>query len=219
MSASMQLHVADDRLPEDSPAKPLLGRVLQLMGRVIDEGRNTVRGLRSPDVVRQNLEEAFSRIQKDLAISTQSEFRVIVEGAPRQLRPVIHDEIYFIGREALANAFRHSGATEVVVEIEYSTSHLRVLVRDNGCGMDPQVISSGRDGHWGLSGMRERAERIGGKLRVLSMASAGTEIHLSVPSRLAFEPEFSTRQSLWFSRLYSRKAAEDRTQTVRKQPQ
>jgi signal transduction histidine kinase/ligand-binding sensor domain-containing protein len=219
MSASMQLHVADDRLPEDSPAKPLLGRVLQLMGRVIDEGRNTVRGLRSPDVVRQNLEEAFSRIQKDLAISTQSEFRVIVEGAPRQLRPVIHDEIYFIGREALANAFRHSGATEVVVEIEYSTSHLRVLVRDNGCGMDPQLLTTGRDGHWGLSGMRERAERIGGKLKVLSMASAGTEIHLSVPSRLAFEPEFSTRQSLWFSRLYSRKSAEDKPPTVHKQPQ
>jgi ligand-binding sensor domain-containing protein/signal transduction histidine kinase len=217
MSASMQLHVADDRLPEDSPAKPLLGRVLQLMGRVIDEGRNTVRGLRSSDIVRQNLEEEFSRIQKDLAISTQSEFRVIVEGTPRQMRPVIHDEIYFIGREALANAFRHSGATEVVVEIEYTTSHLRVLVRDNGCGMDPQFLATGRDGHWGLSGMRERAERIGGKLKVLSMASAGTEIHLSVPSRLAFEPEFSTRQSLWFSRLYSRKAAEDKTQSVRKQ--
>jgi signal transduction histidine kinase len=217
MSASMQLHVADDRLPVDSPAKPLLGRVLQLMGRVIDEGRNTVRGLRSSDIVRQNLEEEFSRIQKDLAISTQSEFRVIVEGAPRQLRPVIHDEIYFIGREALANAFRHSGATEVVVEIEYTTSHLRVLVRDNGCGMDPQLLTTGRDGHWGLSGMRERTERIGGKLKVLSMASAGTEIHLFVPSRLAFEPEFSTRQSLWFSRLYSRKTAEDKAQTVRKQ--
>jgi ligand-binding sensor domain-containing protein/signal transduction histidine kinase len=218
MSASMQLHVADDRLPEDSPAKPLLGRVLQLMGRVMDEGRNTVRGLRSSETVRQNLEEEFSRIQKDLAISTQSEFRVIVEGAPRPLRPVTHDEIYFIGREALANAFRHSGASEVVVEIEYSTSHLRVLVRDNGRGVDPQVISSGRDGHWGLSGMRERAERIGGKLKVLSMANAGTEIHLSVPSRLAFEPEFSSRQNLWFSRLYSRKAAEDKTQPVGKEP-
>ncbi len=217
MSASMQLHVADDRLPADSPAKPLLGRVLQLMGRVIDEGRNTVRGLRSSDVVRQNLEEEFSRIQNDLAISTGSEFRVIVEGAPRQLRPVIHDEIYFIGREALANAFRHSGASEVIVEIEYTTSHLRVLVRDNGCGMDPQLLTTGRDGHWGLSGMRERAERIGAKLKVLSMASAGTEIHLYVPSRLAFEPEFSTRQKLWFSRLYSRKSAEDKAQTVRKQ--
>ncbi|HXH67039.1 MAG TPA: two-component regulator propeller domain-containing protein [Candidatus Limnocylindrales bacterium] len=216
MSASMQLHVADDRLPEDSPAKPLLGRVLQLMGRVMDEGRNTVRGLRSSDVVRQNLEEEFSRIQKDLVISPQSEFRVIVEGAPRAIRPVIHDEVYFIGREALANAFRHSGASEVIAEIEYSTSHLRVMVRDNGCGVDPQVVITGRDGHWGLSGMRERAERIGGKLKVLSMTSAGTEIHLSIPSRLAFEPEFSTRKNLWFSRLYSRNAVEDKSQTASK---
>ena len=217
MSASMQLHVADDRLPPDSPAKPLLGRVLQLMGRVMDEGRNTVRGLRSSDVVRQNLEEEFSHIQKDLAISTQSEFRVIVEGAPRRLRPIIHDEIYFIGREALANAFRHSGASEVVVEIEYTSSHLRILVRDNGCGVDPRVLNNGREGHWGLSGMRERAERIGGKLRVLSMASAGTEIHLSVPSRIACEPEFSSRQSQWFSRLYSRKAPEEKAQIAGKQ--
>jgi signal transduction histidine kinase len=214
----MQLHVADDRLPEDSPAKPLLGRVLQLMGRVMDEGRNTVRGLRSPDVVRQNLEEEFSRIQEALAISTRSKFRVIVEGAPRLLRPVIRDEIYFIGREALANAFRHSAASEVVLEIEYSSSHLRLLVRDNGCGVDPQVVATGRDGHWGLSGMRERAERIGGKLKVLSMTSEGTEIHLSVPSRLAFEPEFSTKRNLWFSRLYSRKAVEDKTQTASNRP-
>ncbi|HWO38572.1 MAG TPA: two-component regulator propeller domain-containing protein, partial [Candidatus Acidoferrum sp.] len=216
MSASMQLHVADDRLPEDSPAKPLLGRVLHLMGRVIDEGRHTVRGLRSAEIVRQSLEEEFSRIQKDMAISTQSEFRVIVEGAPRQMRPVIRDEIYFIGREALANAFRHSGATEVVVEIEYSASHLRILVRDNGCGMDPQVIHGGREGHWGLSGMRERAERIGGKLRVLSLASAGTEIHLSVPSRLAYEPKFSNRPSPWFARFYSRKATNGNSQDEQK---
>jgi signal transduction histidine kinase len=184
----------------------------------MDEGRNTVRGLRSSEVVRQNLEEEFSRIQRDLAISTQSEVHVIVEGAPRPLRPVIHDEIYYIGREALANAFRHSGASEVVVEIEYTTAHLRILVRDNGCGMDPQVLNSGREGHWGLSGMRERAERIGGKLKVLSMTNAGTEIHLSVPSRLAFEPEFSGRQNLWFSRLYSRKAADDKAQPVGKPP-
>ncbi|HXJ13715.1 MAG TPA: two-component regulator propeller domain-containing protein [Candidatus Limnocylindrales bacterium] len=217
MSASMQLHVADDRLPEDSPAKPLLGRVLQLMGRVMDEGRNTVRGLRSSDTARPNLEEEFSRIQKDLAISTQSEFRVIVEGAPRPLRPVIHDELYYIGREALANAFRHSAAGEVVVEIEYASSHLRLLVRDNGRGIDSQVLNAGRDGHWGLSGMRERSERIGGKLKVLSMHSAGTEIHLSVPGRLAFAPEFSARQSSWFSRLYSRKRAEDHRQPVGKQ--
>jgi len=90
------------------------------------------------------------------------------------------------------------------VEIEYTASHLRILVRDNGCGMDPQVRPPAATGHWGLSGMRERAERICGKLRVLSMASAGTEIHLSVPGRLAFEPEFSTRRIVVFQTLFAK---------------
>jgi ligand-binding sensor domain-containing protein/signal transduction histidine kinase len=219
LSASMQLHVADDRLPEDSPAKPLVGRVLQLMTRVIDEGRNTVRGLRSSDTIHQSLEEAFSRIQQELTVSAHTGFRVIVEGAPRQLRPVMRDEIYFICREALANSFRHSGAPRVEVEIEYAVSHLRILVRDNGCGIDPHVLNAGREGHWGLSGMRERAERIGARLRVLSRVAAGTEIELSVPSRIAFEPELSKRPKFWFSRRYSRKVGEEKFGTEHRQRQ
>lgn len=212
LSASMQLHIADDRLPEDSPAKPMVGRVLQLMTRVIDEGRNAVRGLRSPDTTHQSLEEAFSRIQQELAVSAQSEFRVIVEGAPRRLRPVIRDEIYFIGREALANAFRHSGATQVEVEIEYADSHFRILVRDNGCGIDPHLLNTGRDGHWGLSGMRERAEGIGARLRVLSRAAAGTEIELSVQSRITYEPESPKRPRPWISKFHLRKVEKDKAE-------
>src|SRR5882724_9043847 len=85
-----------------------------------------------------------------------------------------------------------------------------ILVRDNGCGIDPHVLNSGREGHWGLSGMRERAERIGARLRVLSRTDAGTEIELSVPSRMAFEPGVSKRPKLWFSKLYSREARKDK---------
>jgi signal transduction histidine kinase len=209
----MQLHVADERLPEESPAKPMVRRVLQLMTRVIDEGRNTVRGLRSYNGTQKNLEVAFSELQHELASSGHSTFRVIVEGAPRQLRAVSRDEIYFIGREALVNAFRHSGATEIAMEIEYAVNHLRILVRDNGCGIDPQVLNSGREGHWGLSGMRERADRIGVRLRVLSRADAGTEVELSVPSRIAFEPETAKSAKLWFSKLYSRKVQNEKTES------
>jgi ligand-binding sensor domain-containing protein/signal transduction histidine kinase len=197
LSASMQLHVADDRLPADSPAKPLVGRVLELMTRVIEDGRNTLRGLRSPETVPRNLEEAFSRIPKELAVYPQTGFRILVEGTPRPLRSAIRDDLYFIGREALTNAFRHSGATRIEMEFEYEASHLRILVRDNGCGIDQQVLTAGRDGHWGLSGMRERADRIGARLRVLSRATAGTEIELSVPSRIAFTPELSKRKPSW----------------------
>lgn len=205
LSASMQLHVAVDRLPADSPAKSSLGRVLQLMGQVIEEGRHAVRGLRSSNSGSLDLGQAFSRIQQELAIEEDFGFRVIVDGQPRPLHPVLRDEVYRIGREALVNAFRHSRAKSIEVELEYASRRLRVLVRDNGCGIDPQMLSSGRDGHWGLPGMRERAERIGAKFHVFSRPSTGTEVELVIPSHLAFLSQ-SRHAPGWFSRFYSRES-------------
>lgn len=189
LSASMQLHLAADELPADSAAKPRLSRVLQLMGQVIDEGRNAVRGLRAPasqETGPDDLEQALSRVPQELGHTEAAGFRVLVEGRPRPLHPVIRDEVYRIGREALVNAFRHSGAAAIEVEIEYAARALRLLVRDDGHGIDPQVLKAGRDGHWGLSGMRERAERMGARLKVWSRAGAGTEVELSVPNEIAF---------------------------------
>ncbi len=208
LSASMQLHVADDQLAADSPAKPLVNRVLTLMGRVIDEGRNAVRGLRSSTRGSHDLEGAFSSIQEEIANQQEVGFRVIVEGASRPLRPAIRDEVYVIGREALVNAFHHSRASDIEVELEYAASHLRVLVRDNGCGIDPETVRSGRDGHWGLSGMRERAERIGARFRVLSSASAGTEVEMSIPGNIAYELTSSNHRGGWFSKLHASKVTE-----------
>jgi Histidine kinase/Histidine kinase-, DNA gyrase B-, and HSP90-like ATPase len=209
LSASMQLHVAADQLPTDSPAKPLLSHVQQLMAQVIEEGRNAVRGLRSSESSGSlNLEQAFSRIQQELAVQEPINFRVIVEGRPRLLHPIIRDEVYRIGREALVNAFRHSQAKSIEVEVEYSAKHLRILVSDDGRGIDSQVLRSGRDGHWGLSGMRERADRIGARLKVRSRAAAGAEVELSVPGNVAFKIQPSRRLSGWFARLYPRKAQE-----------
>ena len=208
LSASMQLHVAEEKLPVDSPAKPYVSRVLELMGQVIDEGRNAVRGLRSNDQGSLNLEEAFSRIPQELAVQEQIAFRVIVEGQPRALHPIIRDEVYRIGHEALINAFRHADAKSIEVEVEYSDNHLRVFVSDDGNGIDPQILRSGREGHWGLSGMRERAERIGARLKVRSRAAAGTEIELHVPGHVAFNTQSSKRPPGWFARLRRRKAEE-----------
>jgi signal transduction histidine kinase len=202
LSASMQLHVADDRLPADSPAKPLVGRVLELMGNVIEESRNVLHGLRSSKQSSQDLEQAFSQIRQEFPVQSQAGFRVIVEGTPRPLRPVIRDEVYLIGHEALSNAFRHSHASDVEVEIEYAPSHLRVFIRDNGAGIDPEVLRSGRDKHWGLPGMKERAERIGGNLKVFSRGGAGTEVELSVPGQTAFEIRSDGYPARWFSRFY-----------------
>jgi|SRR5580704_10428796 signal transduction histidine kinase len=210
LSASMQLHVAVDQMPADSPAQPALNRVLQLMGQVIEEGRNTVRGLRSSLGGAHDLELSFSRIPQELSVQEEIGFRVIVEGPALPLQSAIRNDVYNIGREAVVNAFRHSRARNVEVELEYGVSQLRVIVRDNGCGIDSRVLHSGRDGHWGLSGMRERAERIGGKLKVSSSATGGTEVDLRVPSHIAFESHHSNRGSNWFVRLRAPgKAASD----------
>ena len=134
------------------------------------------------------------------------DFRVIVEGAPRPLHPIISDEAVFIGHEALVNAFRHSRASVIEVEIEYASKHFRILVRDNGCGIDQQILRSGLEGHWGLSGMRERAEKIGASLKVWSRASAGTEVELSVPNHLAFSDQSLSRSAVWFRKLSARRS-------------
>ena len=107
----------------------------------------------------------------------------------RAINPIIRDEIYRIGREALTNAFRHAGATQIELELEYAASALRMVVRDNGRGIPPQIVEAGADGHWGLPGMRERAEKIGARFKVWSRATAGTELELTVPGRIAFARE------------------------------
>ena len=191
LSASMQLSVANDQLDQSSPAKPLVSRVLQLMTRVVDEGRNAVRGLRSSSRSFETLEQAFSTIPQEMGVEEQVSLRVIVEGTQHRLRPSIRDEIYLVGREGIVNALRHSRAKEILIQIEYAPTRLRVNVSDDGSGIDPQTLKEGRDGHWGLSGMRERAERIGAKLRLLSRVSSGTEVELLVPANVVYEPESS----------------------------
>jgi signal transduction histidine kinase len=186
-SADMQLDVAVDQLPPNSPATLRLSRVLELMRHVMKEGRNAVRGLRSSSSGSDDLGQAFSRIPQDLGLEVQIDFRVIVLGSARKLRPLIRDEVYQIGRELLVNAFRHSRASCIEVELDYARKRFRMVVRDDGCGIDPQVLHAGREGHWGLPGLRERAERVGARLRVWSRPAAGTEVALSIPNSIAFE--------------------------------
>jgi signal transduction histidine kinase len=112
---------------------------------------------------------------------------ISVSGRPRELRPAVQEQINLIGREALVNALLHSTATRIEADIEYSPRRVRVLVRDNGCGIDPFAAQTRRESHWGLLGMRERAESIGAKLTIWSRPGAGTEVEISVPSQTLAE--------------------------------
>jgi PAS domain S-box-containing protein len=186
-SASLHLGAAVLRVAQDSPVKNQLDRILEIMRQGIVEGRSAIQGLRSSGSQTSDLVGALSRIQDELKVQPDIDFRVTVTGRQKQLAREIQHEIYRIGREALVNAFCHSGAKRVELELEYSDTELRIRIRDNGCGIEPQMLEKGRDGHWGLAGMRERTTRIGGVLKILSSPAAGTEVQLSIPSGIALE--------------------------------
>ena len=201
ISISMQLHVVAEQIPSDSAGKPALERILGLMARVTEEGRNAVGGLRARHGQTLDLGEAFSDIHREFASHQEVGFHITVEGQPRPLHPITRYEIYAIGREALTNAFRHAQAKNVEVELEYAAHGLRVLIRDNGVGFDSNILRFGRHGHWGLSGMRERAKSIGARLKVFSRAAAGTEVELIVPAHIAFVPSPTDGTRNWFTRF------------------
>jgi ligand-binding sensor domain-containing protein/signal transduction histidine kinase len=196
-SASLHFDLANTRLPEDSAAKPALQRGVELLRQVSQEGRSALRSLRAPHAASDSLEQALSLLPKEFALPESIDFVVATEGQPRVLRPLVRDEVYLITREAVLNAFRHSRSTKIEVEVDYMSRNLLIIVRDNGCGIESQVVRTGREGHWGLAGMRERAEKLGGKLQVLSRVNAGTEIQISVPGPLAFHDASVSRLWKW----------------------
>jgi signal transduction histidine kinase len=184
-SASLHLGAAVLRVAQDSPVKNQLDRILEIMTQGIVEGRSAIQGLRSPGSQTSDLVGSLSRIHAELKVQPDIDFRVTVTGRQEPLAREIQQEIYRICREALVNAFFHSGAKRIELELEYSDSELYVRIRDNGCGIEPRMLEKGRDGHWGLAGMRERTTRIGGVLKISSSPAAGTEVQLSIPISIA----------------------------------
>ena len=190
LSASMQLDVAAGQLPRDSAVRQQLNRVLELMGTVSAEGRRALQNLRSPEGLSIRLEEALAQVEQEFArdqARVLPALRIVVGGRARPMHPLLRDEVYWIGREAMVNAFRHSHAKHIEVLLEYSERQFGFLIHDDGGGIDPEALRNGREDR-GLSGMRKRAEGIGAQLRLWSRKGIGTRIELSVPGRLAFRP-------------------------------
>jgi signal transduction histidine kinase/ligand-binding sensor domain-containing protein len=160
--------------------------------RAITESQDAIENLRSTASPEDDLAQLVKMMGEDLVASRHSDhdspaFGLTVEGRQRALAPVIRDEVYRIAREVLRNAFRHAHAGRIEAEILYDEDELRLRVRDDGKGMDPKVLEEGRRaGHWGLPGVRERAQQIGAKLDVWSEAGAGTEVQLTVAASIAY---------------------------------
>jgi signal transduction histidine kinase len=185
------------RRPDD--AIQTLDEAIRSAEAAIAEGRDAIRDLRSSSAASSDLADLLAAAGQELSGGAASNgnspaFRVTVEGAPRNINTILHDEVYRIGREILRNAFRHARAKRIEVEIRYDEEEFRVRFRDDGIGIDPKVLNEGaRAGHWGLPGVRERAQLAGAKLDFWSELGAGTEVQVTAPAALAFPRSSETR--------------------------
>jgi signal transduction histidine kinase len=205
------------KLPQGAvEARKTLEAAVDQASQAITEGRDAVQGLRMSTVERNDLAMAIQTIGEELnggvssaggvsSMNSQAtpKFDVVVEGIPRSLHPILRDEVYRIVAEALRNAFRHAQARHIEVDIQYDAREFRVHIRDDGRGIDREVLSGdGRAGHFGLHGMRERAKLAGGKLAVWSEVDSGTEVELSIPASRAYT---KTSRRVWFFQKLSGK--------------
>jgi signal transduction histidine kinase len=178
---------ATNRIPSDLPARELMEQSLDRADKLLEESRDRVKDLRPIASEGPDLTQALAAAGEQLARHHSAKFRMSVLGAPRGLHPIVHEEAFMITREALSNAFRHSQARDIEVEVSYGDAAFDVRVRDDGCGISPTVLEAGgKPGHFGLLGMRERAKKLGGQLEVWSKPDAGTEIDLRVPAHVAY---------------------------------
>lgn len=170
-------------IPAEDLTRRAMEKALDRVDEVVEEARDRVSELRdTSSATAMELPEAFAHLGGELSEFNPVEFRVIVEGRLPKIDPLVRDEIYRIGREALVNAFHHAHANRIEVEICCDRDQLRLRFRDDGQGMSEDVQTSGsRAGHWGLSGMRERANGIGAELSIWSRPGLGTEVELRMP--------------------------------------
>jgi signal transduction histidine kinase/ligand-binding sensor domain-containing protein len=190
--------VADDALDEAADFDRLrqaMQRLSAWLGKAVDEGRKALNALRTSATQTNDLAESFRRASQDCRPNDAMDVHFSVEGACVEMHPIVRDEVYRIGYEAIRNACAHSRASRVNVHLVYAKDHLALRIDDDGMGFDAQAAA--KSGHFGLQGMRERAQRIGAGLTVATAVGTGTQIALIVPGKTIFR---SVRASRW-SRL------------------
>jgi len=192
-------------------AKQTLDSAIDQASEAIGEARDAVQGLRSSALDTGDLVEAITAMAEELTGDTSTPespmIGVEVEGARRDLKTTVRDEVYRIAVEALRNAFRHANAKRITVEIRFDPRQFQLSVSDDGKGIDEHAMGRQPSGHFGLHGMRERAELFGGKLEVWSKLGSGTQLELSIPGATAYD--LSARPP-WWSKLLSQNGRRSR---------
>ena len=180
--------VVDDGLEEPLDMEKMhraLGQVSGWLEQAIAEGRAALNSLRSSATLKNDLGPALRRAAESGVVPDGMAISVSVVGDARALHPIVRDELYRIGHEAIQNAKAHSHGSRLSIDLTYGQD-LTLHVGDDGVGIDPGYAIGGRDGHHGLQGMRERAARIQGRLNILSSTESGTDISVIVPGSVSF---------------------------------
>jgi len=198
MGISLQIEVTDELLPADFPAKQTLARALALSKAALDAGRRTLNDLRTASLSAADLVQSFSLLAKESKRDAGTEIDVIVEGRERPLKAVSGYDVLQVGRQAITNALQHAHASKIHVLLSYGERLLQIQVQDNGCGINEETVNLRRPGHYGIAGMKERAERLGGSITIRSRVGAGTEVNLTVPTHLLYQHD--ARRSGWHFR-------------------
>jgi signal transduction histidine kinase len=191
----LRFQAVSNRVAETEPVREQLNQVLTRADEVLIESRDRVKDLRTNDTQAVDLAAFFAAFGQALVEGHPTEFRMTVEGTPAALHPILREEICMIGREALTNAFHHAAASSIELDLTFGRDQFRLRVRDDGKGIDAEMLKSGKTGHWGLAGMRERARKVRAQFDIWSHAGAGTEIELSVPAALIYQHR--SQRGMW----------------------
>jgi signal transduction histidine kinase/ligand-binding sensor domain-containing protein len=184
---TLRMHTLLKRLPPDGEARALVEKILDQSDHVLAEGRNQVSGLRSGTLYQNDLQRLFGELGQQLREQHAASFVLTVTGQPATLQEDAGEHLYHIGREALLNAFRHASAGRIELELDYGADHLTLQVRDNGDGIAEAIMSAGaRPGHWGLTGMRERAAKLHTTLELWSRPGMGTALRVTAAARSVY---------------------------------
>jgi signal transduction histidine kinase/ligand-binding sensor domain-containing protein len=186
IGATLYLEIAEMELSAGAvdPQRQLGGLAARLR-ETVSRSRNMVASLHTSAQPQHGLLEALRLSEAEFRMSQRPLFTLTQRGQPGQMDPLLHDEVYRICREAIANAFRHSRAEHIRVDVDFQPHGLLVEIADDGIGMDREMQHNGRIGHFGLPAMRAHSERVGGHLEIESSPGGGTVVRLLIRTSLA----------------------------------
>ncbi len=198
LGVSMEMYAASQQALAQTPVAQTLGHASQRLREIAEQSRKAVEDLRSPSIVPDPLESMLALALRDLNVPAGIQAHINSVGNHLDLRPLVKSEIEQIAREATSNAVQHSGATMIRLDIMYQPDHFFLSISDNGCGIDQKIQTWGREGHWGIRGMRERAKSIGGRLRILPHVPCGTVVEISLRAAVAYtKPPGKHMPEMW----------------------